>query len=240
MCTVTIFYSGGDDFVLTSNRDEAPDRISLAPDFYNMNDTEILFPKDEQSGGTWIGVSSKNRTICLLNGGYKLHKRELEYRQSRGVVVKDLLSMKNIDDAQKYDFSNIEPFTIVVADWNAGLKFYEIVWDGNEAYYSKLPLTNHIWSSSTLYNEEKKQVRRDWFEAFKSENKLTSKSLLEFHQTAGKGNDDFGVVMNRGFVKTTSITQIEKINNVVAVCFQNLNTAETTTKTFNLVQTINE
>ena len=240
MCTVTIFYKGEEDFVLTSNRDEAPNRISLNPDLYNINDSELLFPKDKQSDGTWIGASSNNRSICLLNGGFEIHKRELEYRKSRGLVVKEFLLMKNIEDALDYDYTNIEPFTIVIVDWGVGLKFCEIVWDGNKAYFKKLPLTNHIWSSSTLYNKEKKQIRNNWFEDFKTENKLTSKSLMEFHKTAGKGNDDFGVVMDRGFVKTTSITQIEKTKDVVEMRFHNLNTNESLVKSLNLAQTINE
>ena len=155
-------------------------------------------------------------------------------------MVKEFLLMKNIEDALDYDYTNIEPFTIVIVDWGVGLKFCEIVWDGNKAYFKKLPLTNHIWSSSTLYNKEKKQIRNNWFEDFKTENKLTSKSLMEFHKTAGKGNDDFGVVMDRGFVKTISITQIEKTKDVVEMRFHNLNTNESLVKSLNLAQTINE
>ena len=47
MCTVTIFAKGDNDFVLTSNRDEAPNRVSLPPDFYSVKNTKMLFPKDE-------------------------------------------------------------------------------------------------------------------------------------------------------------------------------------------------
>ncbi|WP_044402572.1 NRDE family protein [Lacinutrix sp. Hel_I_90] len=241
MCTVTIFYKGNTDFVLTSNRDEAPNRTALAPDFYTINDTEVLLPKDEQSGGSWIGASNKNRVVCLLNGGFEIHNRKAEYRQSRGVVVKDLLSAKAIESAiQSYNFNDIEPFTLVIADWNTQLYFYELVWDGASVHFEKLPLATKIWSSSTLYTEEKKQARRKWFETFASKHKLSSKTLLEFHKTAGKGNDDYGVVMNRGFVKTTSITQIEKTGKVIEMRFSNLNTLETSVQLLNLQETIDE
>ena len=238
MCTVSIFYKENDDFVLTSNRDEAPNRSALSPSFYALNNTEVLMPRDEQSGGSWIGTSNKNRVVCLLNGGFKMHKRKLEYRQSRGVVVSDLLSLDDVNDAQKYNYNDIEPFTIVIADWNTSLKFYEIIWDGELAHFNQLPLTNHIWSSSTLYTEEKKQARRNWFKDFKSENELTAKTLLEFHKTAGKDNLDYGVIMDREFVKTTSITQIEKTDVIVSMTFYNLNTSETTTKLLNLTETV--
>ena len=55
----------------------------------------MIFPKDELAGGTWIGASEKNTVICLLNGGFQNHKRQPEYRHSRGVVVKDFLKSES-------------------------------------------------------------------------------------------------------------------------------------------------
>ena len=227
--------------MLTSNRDEAPNRIALNPDFYTINDTKMLLPKDELSEGSWIGVSDKNRLICLLNGGFIIHKRQEQYRQSRGVIVRDLLAAEGIEDSvETYNFKDVEPFTIVIADWNITLQFYELVWDGIEKHFTKLPLEPRIWSSATLYSEDKKQTRLEWFNAFKSEKQLTPESALEFHKTAGTGNIDFGVVMDRGHVKTTSITQVEKNENGVSMRFENLNTSETVTEVFNLLEVVNE
>ncbi len=241
MCTVTIFPEGNDGFVLTSNRDETPDRIALAPEFYTLNETEVLLPKDSLSGGSWIGASGRNRVLCLLNGGFEKHKRETSYRQSRGVVVSDLLVAENIEYSVKaYSLKGVEPFTLVMVDWNDKLQFYELVWDGSKKHFSKLPLEPSIWSSSTLYSEEKKQIRKKWFNDFKSENELTKETVLEFHKTAGKGNKDFGVIMDRGFIKTTSVTQVEKIDNRITMRFENMNTSEIDTKTFNLLEVVNE
>ena len=127
----------------------------------------------------------------------------------------------------------------MIADWNTNLKFYELVWDETQKHFQQLPLATKIWSSTTLYTEDKKQARRDWFNVFKAENELEASTLLKFHKTAGKGNNDFGVVMDRGFVKTTSITQIEKTNTKLEMCFNNLNTKEVAVKNFNLSETIN-
>ena len=69
---------------------------------------------------------------------------------------------------------------------------------------------------------------------------MTAKTLLEFHKTAGKGNLDYGVIMDRGFVKTTSITQIEKTKDSVEMCFNNLNTLEITTNFLKSTETVNE
>jgi uncharacterized protein with NRDE domain len=241
MCTVTIIPRGKNDFILTSNRDEAPNRTSLAPEIYSIKNTSMLFPKDELAGGTWIGVSEKNRLICLLNGGYKCHERKAEYRMSRGVVVNDLLASDEVvSSIEDYNLNNVEPFTLVIADWNTNLKFYELVWDGTEKHFSALPLAPKIWSSSTLYNDAMKQERFQWFESFKRENKLDASTLLNFHKTAGHDNEDYGVIMDRHYVKTTSITQVEKTQDFVDMRFNNLQSNTVSKKTLKLQQIVNE
>ena len=241
MCTVTIIPKGTDDFILTSNRDEAPYRKSLQPRFATYKNVSMLFPEDAQSSGTWIGISETNRVLCLLNGGFELHVRQESYRQSRGVVVKDLLSCINIvKTIESYNFKDIEPFTLVVVDWNAGLHFYELVWDGEIAHFKRLPKSPHIWSSSTLYTPTMKNERKQWFEDFKIETELTSETLLNFHKTAGKDNLDYGVIMNRGFVKTTSITQVKKSDTLVDMRYESLQNDETTCVSFNLSKSIHE
>ncbi len=233
MCTVTIIPQGKSDFVLTSNRDEAPDRIPLTPDFYEENNVKMLFPKDKVGGGTWIGVSEKNRLICLLNGGYICHVREPKYRISRGVVVKDLLAADEIvNTIENYNLDNVEPFTIVIADWNDGLRFFELVWDRGQKHFTELPLEPKIWSSSTLYTDEMKAERLSWFDTYKTSNELNSNSILNFHKTAGIDNENYGVVMNRGTVQTTSVTQVEKNNDMLKMTYHSLRDDVITSKDF--------
>lgn len=241
MCTVTIIPKGKNDFVLTSNRDEAPNRISLSPDFYTIQNTKMLFPKDEFAGGTWIGVSEKKRLICLLNGAFIFHERKVDYRISRGVVVNDLLASDNVVESIKnYDLNNIEPFTLVIADWNETLHFYELVWDGEEKHIINLPLEPKIWSSSTLYTKSMKEERNLWFSDFKKKNILTASSLLQFHEFAGNSNEEYGVVMDRGFVKTISITQVEKSNLNIEMRYSNLQNNTATCSKFLIPQDVNE
>ena len=241
MCTVTVIPKGNNDFVLTSNRDEAPNRISLPPDIYDDHGLKLLFPKDIQSGGTWIGASEKNRLVCLLNGGFRIHKRKEKYRKSRGVVAIDFMIAEYILSViNDYDFIDIEPFTAVIIDWNSALKFYELVWDGQEKHVTQLPLEPKLWSSSTLYSESMKNEREKWFEDFKSQNKFNSNALLHFHKTAGNKNNDYGVVMNRGFVKTTSITQVVKQNGIIEMRYENLRNKLVSTEIFNIHEKINE
>ena len=225
MCTVTLLPISAkkNGFILTSNRDEAAKREALSPDFYSENDTKMLYPKDKLSGGTWIGLSDQNRLICLLNGEFKPHIRESSYRLSRGVVVKDLLGAVSIDEAiENYNFNNIEPFTIVAVDWNSGLRFLELVWDGKIKHFKDLELKPHIWSSSPLYTLEMKRTRETWFQEFQKSNKPNAKSLWEFHTSAGIGDPEIDVIMNRGFVKTQNITQIESAQDNIEMRFMDV------------------
>ena len=240
MCTVTIFYKGNNDFVLTSNRDEAPNRKSIPPKIYKENSTKMLYPKDELAGGTWIGLSEKNRLICLLNGGFVKHSRKDSYQFSRGVIVKNLLASEDVvASIENYNFNNVEPFTIVIADWNTDLRFFELVWDGKESHFNELPLQTKIWSSSTLYSDEMKAERHQWFDDFKTKNELNSKTVLDFHSTVTE-NKDFGIVMDRGFVKTTSITQVEKENDALSMNYFDLQQNKHSLVNFKSPITINE
>lgn len=241
MCTVTIIPKGKTDFILTSNRDEAPNRTSSTPYFYSVKGVKLLYPKDDMSGGTWIGISEKSRLVCVLNGGFVSHERLANYKLSRGVVAKDFMISDDIETTiQTYNLTNIEPFTMVIVDWSDTLHFFELVWDGKQKHTKELPLEPKIWSSATLYSETMRNERLQWFETFKSENKLKSDTLLQFHKTAGAGNEDYGVVMNRGFVKTTSITQVEKTNDSLRMHYENLQNKAVTDTVFNLPQTVNE
>lgn len=223
MCTVTVIPLKNNDFVLTSNRDEAPNRKSLAPNFYKYKGEQLLFPKDEQSEGSWIGVSENKRLICLLNGGFEIHERLPQYRLSRGVVVKDLLVAKDIVVAiEDYDLNDIEPFTIVVVEWEDELSFYELVWDGSKKHFQKIPLQPRIWSSSTLYNKTMRSERQQWFDDFIKDKELSPDAMFKFHTETQSDNINYGVIMDRGFVKTTSVTRVVKKNEDVTMCYFDL------------------
>jgi len=200
----------------------------------------MMFPKDKLAGGSWIGASDKNRVLCVLNGGFVFHERKMEYRLSRGVVVRDLLACKNIENAiNNYDLHDVEPFTLVIADWNENLKFFELVWDGEHKHLTELPLEPKMWSSSTLYSEAMKQERQQWFTNFKDQNDLNAKSLMRFHETTEIQNTEYGIIMDRDFVKTTSITQIKKDAAAVVMSFNNLQSHSKSEHLFKLSHRVN-
>ncbi|MAY52824.1 MAG: hypothetical protein CMC75_06130 [Flavobacteriaceae bacterium] len=212
MCTVTFIPQHNNNFILTSNRDEAPDRATRPPATYTMANTQLLFPKDEVAGGTWIAISEKKRLICLLNGGFTPHERADSYRMSRGIIVTDFLTHPDIDEAiATYDFHGIEPFTMIIVRYEGNTQLLELVWDGTERHLTEKPLQPHIWSSSLLYSQKTKGDREQWFSEFLFENiRPKADEILNFHQTAGTGDKATDLIMDRGFVKTTSVTQVQK------------------------------
>ena len=78
------------------------------------------------------------------------------------------------------DLFEIEPFTLVIVDWNLDLKLMEFVWDGSEGHLKNLPQEMHIWSSSTLFTEEMKELRRKWFSTWREKNPIDQESILKF------------------------------------------------------------
>lgn len=227
MCTVTFIPKGNSNFILTSNRDEAVGRTTLTPDFYDVDGVKMLYPKDAVAGGSWIGISEKNSMICLLNGGYENHIRVENYKMSRGVVVKELLKAEDLSATiDGFDYKGIEPFTIIAIDWSSGLKVTELVWDGYKAHITLLPYAPKIWSSSTLYTAPMKQKRRDWFEGFLTENTLEADDMCHFHTTAGEGDKHVDVCMDRGLLKTVSITQVEKTTDTCTMTYYDLQKEE--------------
>lgn len=223
MCTVTFIPKSNGSFLLTSNRDEAPERATILPAIYTIEDVKCMFPKDAVAGGTWLGVSEKKRLICLLNGGFKAHQREESYRISRGVVVKKLLVASDlVSEVEAFNFKGIEPFTLIAIEYLETLKLLELVWDGDKAHFTEKPLKPNIWSSSLLYAPEIKKKREQWFSEFLSAKDLSQEQIMHFHKTAGEGDTENDLVMDRTFVKTKAITQVVQKNNKVKMRYEDL------------------
>ena len=209
MCTVTFVPLGDTNFVLTSNRDVSWKRAPASPpQIHTEHGVDLLYPRDEEAGGTWIGSSYDSRLLCLLNGGFENHVRKLPYGMSRGLIVTELLAAPELSNAlEVIDLEDIEPFTLVTVEWMDELKLGEFVWDGKQKHRKMLPIAPGIWSSSTLFDPVMRELRRHWFEKWKKRGDFSPHSILEFHKTAGKGDDEVGVVLKRKNVGTVSITQ---------------------------------
>ena len=235
MCTVTFLPLKNRGFILTSNRDETPLRETLPPKKYEEDGIEMVFPKDKLAGGTWIGTSSKNRLVCVLNGAFKKHKRATNYKKSRGIIAKEILKSNNLESyIHSLDLTNIEPFTMVIVDWNNNnLNLLELVWDAHKKHFNTLNNEPKMWSSSTLYSDEFKEIRQSWFKKWISETEFSLKNILEFHHSE-IGAKEQSILMKRPNVETVSITSIKKENKIIELLYEDIVHAKKTTLNLNL------
>ena len=224
MCTVTYLPINKDEFILTSNRDVPYAREkALEPKKYIESGVELYYPKDGKGGGSWIGSSAKNRSLCVLNGGFVNHISKPDYRKSRGKVVIELLKCEDIENGlNKINLTDIEPFTLIIIDWNDQLILIEFVWNGEKNYKELLTQKPHIWSSSTLYTDEIKKMRKNWFTEWQKKNNFSSENILKFHHEAGIGDKKNNVLMKRQKVGTVSITSIIKKGNQVSMIYETI------------------
>jgi uncharacterized protein with NRDE domain len=214
MCTVT-YLPRKKGFILTSNRDEDKTRAKevMFPEEMEFDEDVILFPKDKKGGGTWIACDNNSRVACLLNGAFEKHTHEEVYKKSRGLVVLDTFGYDKIPDFSKsYNFSGIEPFTLILIDYNRGnTELHEVRWDGKKVHHKKMNAQEPmIWSSATLYTNEVREEREQWFGKFLKEGKISMKAIRAFHQFGGTGDSLNDLVMERGTeLSTVSISSIE-------------------------------
>tara|TARA_R110001592_G_C13098064_1_gene743948 strand:- start:288 stop:1013 length:726 start_codon:yes stop_codon:yes gene_type:complete len=211
MCTVT-FLPIANGFILTSSRDEKKHRPTLPPLSYLINGESLIFPKDEEAGGTWIVTDKKNRTVCLLNGAFENHVKQAHHTKSRGLIVLESFSYTNFSEfVNAVELANVEPFTLLLIDNSSELKFIELRWDGEQKHIAEIDTKQpKIWSSATLYNHPIRAQREVWFkEMLQSKSQLTEKDLLNFHLSKHDNGSVNDLVMERGNgLQTISVSQI--------------------------------
>ncbi len=195
--------------MITSNRDEKVIRPSaIVPRNYKHKGKNMMYPKDSKAGGTWFVMDENGTVLVLLNGGIAKHNPILPYRKSRGLIALDIIANESPKDFWKQiDLDNIEAFTLVLYQEKT---LYELIWDGFKKRTTRLDESqNHIWSSVTLYPDEIRKKRSDWFFDFlKDKNEITSLDILDFHRNTHSDDTQNGLIINReNTMKTLSVTQ---------------------------------
>ena len=215
MCTVS-FVRVNDTVIITSNRDEHIQRENAtAPDFHQLQNKKVIFPKDARAGGTWFAAGNNGVVSVLLNGAFKKHIAQPPYRKSRGLILLEIIEADEpLSFFKTIDLDNIEPFTMVLHQ--PGL-LHELRWDGNAKHEKMLEITgNYIWSSATLYTDEVIEYRKNLFDSFiHSSAAITADTIHDFH-ASNNGDDENGFVISRQTgMKTFSITQAVVQNDTV-------------------------
>lgn len=171
-------------------------------------------PLDPQGGGTWILAADNGEAACLLNGAFENHERKPPYRKSRGRVILESFQYPDINDfVSHYDFDQIEPFTLVkVTQSTSQHQLHEIRWDGQIIHHRTAdPEQPQIWSSPTLYDEQMRAKRRQWFDKWLANAPdFTMNNIRHFHLHGGEGDPTVDFRMTRsGGLQTISLTSIE-------------------------------
>jgi len=231
MCTVTyIPPTGNNGFILTSNRDEKSFRQTIPPDIYSINGIKTGFPKDAVAGGSWIAANETGRLCCLLNGAFEPHKKQKFHTHSRGNVLIDLVA-SHLDAMVFFSQESLdktEPFTMITIDRKENMDYLmtEFVWDGSAKRFKELDNSiPYVWSSVTLYSDENRRMREDWFERFIESNRedISAENIWSFHAGSHTNKKEINLVMEREEgLKTVSITQVTPRNHLFYMRYNDL------------------
>jgi len=159
-----------------------------------------------------------------MNGAFKAHTAVAEPRASRGTIIPRIMQSADlISEVLSLDLEGIEPFTLILAD-ESSLHCFR--WDAIDKHLETLDHTiPHIWSSPSLYSDEWQERRKIWFgQWLDAINDIDSSDLRWFHNHGGEGNESNDLIMDRGHVRTTSITQLKKSGNDWLMRFTDLST----------------
>lgn len=217
MCTVT-YFSLKNKIILTSNRDEKPNRSAQ-----EINQEKgIFYPKDATKNGTWFLVSENGSAIILLNGAFENHLVKTNYRKSRGLIVLDLIAEEDIfKSIELIDLENIEPFTLVIFQEN---QLAEFRWDGAEKHFkmldSNLP---YIWSSATLYDESAREKREQIFQEFLQNGTISEESIWNFHHQKTDDMENGITIKRQNTIQTISTTQVVISHEITLKHYDRLN-----------------
>lgn len=217
MCTVT-FLPAGNTIYLTSNRDEAAARKTAnTPQVVAFSSGNMLFPKDNEAGGTWMAAHENGNAMVLLNGAFIKHHHNPPYRKSRGIIFLEVFNHNSPIEAYRHiDLIGIEPFTLII--WQ-GKQLWECRWDQTAKHVTPIHANEpKIWSSVTLYDEAVRTKREIWFYKWLSmQTQITADAICQFHEFGGDGDSTTNLKMNRdGILLTLSTTGIT-INNTKAI-----------------------
>ena len=205
MCTVTYVPACGER-VVTANRDEVPfrnaDGLSLHS---NVQGSDFFIAKEPLHGGTNLAIGA-NFTTVLLNGAFYDHRRQPNYRKSRGLIVLDSLNLETLNQLKPNYLAGVESFTLL----RFGSRIEELRWDEMKVYFrTHDPRKSLIVASAKLYDSEVLEKRQIWFNRLFESGHPDRNKIWDFHLNGGDGDPENDMNMNRmDMVRTVSITQV--------------------------------
>jgi uncharacterized protein with NRDE domain len=182
VCTLAFAWREFEDapLVVAANRDEALGRPAEPP-AVRPDHPGILMPRDEQAGGTWMGVTDDGLFVGITN-----RRAEVEGDRSRGLLVRDALGTESASAAGELVELELESrcysgFNLVVADRDNCLLY---VWDGSLVRRAFDPGVHVVVNAGFDAGTEKSRVVRERLSGHESVDEWLSaaRSTLRDHE----------------------------------------------------------
>lgn len=223
MCVLSYIPRPNGGFVLTNNRDENKARPkAILPQKFTLNNQVVVYPQDPQAMGTWI-ATSKNYTLCLLNGAFENHISQKPYAHSRGNVI--ISFFKNPTQFYtSFEPKGYENFTLYIIN-HFQKEIKRMVWDGKILHTKDLSYNKpQLWSSATLYSPKVIETRKKLFNIFLAKYIEPSNSeIFAFHTKTETGDIENDFIMQRpDGTHTQCVTQVLLQNQAITLFFKDL------------------
>ena len=144
MCTLILAHHVFDEapVFLASNRDESLDRPASGPRVWERFGTRFVAPRDEQEGGTWLGINEWGVLAAITN---RFGNPRDGSRRSRGRLVLEALGERYAkvaaDGISAMDASHYNPFHLLIVDQGSA----HVVWsDGTQMHDEDLDGGVHV------------------------------------------------------------------------------------------------
>lgn len=207
MCTLTVCVEDG-AYSLTMNRDELLERGESGLHQYDEGDKAILYPRDAQAGGTWVGVNARGVTLCLLN------RYDGHYRPdcpSRGELIPAGLRCGDEQGVRRWlNALNPEPynpFSLVLIS-QAGVS--RLLWDGRQALRDQPEAAPWFFmtSSGERFNEVEAKRRRQ-FDQWRQSGQPFVGAFPAAHLTCDPDDPGSSILVERSYAHSKSVVRIE-------------------------------
>ncbi len=193
--------------LFTSNRDEVVSRPTAPPDRYPHKGEVLIYPRDLQKGGSWIGMNLTTNTLgVLLNAKTKTPPKPNAL--SRGRILLDLITPTRYDHLYQ-KLKHTPPFQCIHCQWlkNKTL-LHQIHWDGVALSRKHLDHQRpQLFCANTLYDEPTQtQLKNRWIDWLKK-TEASPESVEVFHrkELAQQKNSPRFIKKNKD-IQTVSIT----------------------------------
>lgn len=220
-----------DKIFITCNHDSRPKPAGiLAPAVDKLSSGKVLYPKDNENGGTWVGIHNNGNAMVMIEGAFSPHITKDTYRMSLGETFLMIFNSENpVKHFTDVNLNDVEPFTIIIWLRQSGT-LWEMRWDEYEKFVKSLPADiPNMWSSATLFDEEMIEKRKKWFDEWRaSQDVVTGESIRSFHEHGGEGYERLNLSLNKGAMHTLSITSIEISEDRSVMYYHDLVTGEHT------------